>query len=302
MYKTTNIAPFDLMLAKAPRSIALQAQPSMEDFGSSRAYYLKCKSWFYSEMRATGKSLRKEQARYKRNFDAGLRRPKYEVPEVSYIVLRKEQGKATKPKHKLAKVVTGPYRVNKSHENTVVIAIGDHEERISAEWIEIVLSPLEEAPMIGLTHPLQSLGGVSGPEKGSLIEAKNRLTEDETQESEDRIRADRQVELEIAENKRIPPNSSELAVEKDLQEGEEDVNEVAGEEKNTEYVIDKIVDDGHRDGTLILKFAWCSYEKEGGTWELIVQLRRSAVVTYFRRQKQALPPQTSQAKAGRFQN
>ena len=41
VHRTTNIAPFELVLAWAPRSIALQAQPQLEQFGSSRAYYLK---------------------------------------------------------------------------------------------------------------------------------------------------------------------------------------------------------------------------------------------------------------------
>lgn len=104
--------------------------------------------------------------------------------------------------------------------------------------------------------------------------------------------------MEIAENKPILTHSSELGFDKDIQKGEDDVTEVAGEEGNTEYVIDKIVYHGYRDGKLFLKVAWYGYEKEDATWEPIAQLRRSAVVTYFRRQKKELPPQTSQAKAG----
>ena len=34
--------------------------------------------------------LRKEQARYERNFDAKIRKPKYEIPVGSYVFLRKE--------------------------------------------------------------------------------------------------------------------------------------------------------------------------------------------------------------------
>ena len=59
-------------------------------------------------MRSADKSLRKEQGRYKRNFDARLRRPKYDIPSGSYVFLRKEQGTASEPKHKLAQVATGP--------------------------------------------------------------------------------------------------------------------------------------------------------------------------------------------------
>ena len=76
-------------------------------------------------MRSADKSLRKEQGRYKRNFDARLRRPKYDIPSGSYVFLRKELGTASEPNHNLAQVATGPYQVQKSDPNTVVIVIGD---------------------------------------------------------------------------------------------------------------------------------------------------------------------------------
>ena len=82
-------------------------------------------------MRTTDKSLRKEQARYKRNVDARLRKPKYDIPVGSYVFLRKEQGTATEPKHKLAQAATGPYKAKQSDRTTVVIAIGEQEERFA---------------------------------------------------------------------------------------------------------------------------------------------------------------------------
>ena len=76
-------------------------------------------------MRSADKSLPKEQGRYKRNFDARIRRPKYDIPSGSYVLLRKEQGTASEPKHKLAQVAMGPYQVRKTDPNTVFIVIGD---------------------------------------------------------------------------------------------------------------------------------------------------------------------------------
>ena len=38
VHRNTNIAPFELVLARAPKSLALQAQPHLEHFGSPRAY------------------------------------------------------------------------------------------------------------------------------------------------------------------------------------------------------------------------------------------------------------------------
>ena len=44
-HRITNIAPVELVFARALRSLALQAQPQLGEFSSSRAYYLKWKSW-----------------------------------------------------------------------------------------------------------------------------------------------------------------------------------------------------------------------------------------------------------------
>ena len=106
VHRTTNIAPFELLLARAPRSLTLQARSQLEQFGSPRAYHLRWQSWLGSLMRTANKSLRKEKARYKRNFDARLRKPKYDIPIGSYVFLRKEQGTATEPKHKWPRVRT----------------------------------------------------------------------------------------------------------------------------------------------------------------------------------------------------
>ena len=113
-------------------------------------------------MRTTDKSLRKEQARYKRNFDARLRKPKYDIPVGSYVFLRNEQGTATEPKHKLAQAATGPYAVKQSDRNTVVIAIGDQEERVSRDRVELAPSPMDYAPVTGLRQALQFLRGTKG--------------------------------------------------------------------------------------------------------------------------------------------
>lgn len=109
VYRTTNIAPFELVFSKAPKSIALKAQASLEELETSRKYYLKWQSWLESLIEQTSKSFRKEQARYQRNFDARLRRPRYEIYSYSFACLRKKQGIVGEPKNKLAKMATGPY-------------------------------------------------------------------------------------------------------------------------------------------------------------------------------------------------
>ena len=108
-------------------------------------------------MRSADKSRRKEQARYRRNFDARLRKPKYDIPSGSYVFLRKEQGTASEPKQKLAQVATGPYQVRTSDQHTVIIAIGDQEERVSRDRVELAQSSMEHTPILGLRQALQFL-------------------------------------------------------------------------------------------------------------------------------------------------
>ena len=125
-------------------------------------------------MRGADKSLRKEQARYKRNFDARLRKPKYDIPSGFYVFLRKEQGTASEPKHKLAQVATGLYQVRKSDPNTVVIVIGDQEERVSRDRVELAPSPLDYAPVTGLQQAPQFLSGTNDEREGSAADDERR--------------------------------------------------------------------------------------------------------------------------------
>lgn len=72
-------------------------------------------------MSQTEKSLRKEQAHYKRNFDARLHEPRYEIQFGSFIYLRKKQGTSEEPKHILSQVSTGPYRVVNAADDKIFI-------------------------------------------------------------------------------------------------------------------------------------------------------------------------------------
>ena len=84
----------------------------------------------------------------------------------------------------------------------------------------------------------------------------------------------------------------------DLQKGEGNNSEKEEETGNTEYVIDRVVDHDDQDGKLSLKVEWYGYKTEEATWEPIVQLPRSAVVTYFRRVRLPLPAQIAHARPG----
>ena len=249
-------------------------------------------------MRTTDKSLRKEQARYKRNFDSRLRKPKYDIPVGSYVFLRKEQGTATEPKHKLAQVATGPYAVKQSDSNTVVIAIGDQEERVSRDRVELAPSPMEQASISGLHQVLQYLSGQE-TEQGHVESEREDSPHAHAQTPEDEGNLGGQnSEAEIPQDRQEAASSEELEQSKDPQEGE--VSNRGREEEGTdaEYVIEKIIDHGYQDEELLLQVKWYGYETKDATWEPIEQLPRSAVVRYFRRKKLPLPPQVARAQAG----
>ena len=249
-------------------------------------------------MRTANRSLRKEQARYKRNFDARLRKPKYDIPVGSYVFLRKEQGTATEPKHKLAQVATGPYAVKQADRNTVVIAIGDQEERVSRDRVELAPSPMEHTPILGLRQALHFLSGSEKAGEHNVIENEDRPDERAQAQGDNENLASNSTSEEIPQDLQGTRGPGGLDESEDLQKGEGNSSEKEEETGNTEYVIDRVVDHGYQDGSLILKVEWYGYTPKDATWEPIEQLPRSAVVRYFRRKKLPLPPQVANAQAG----
>ena len=248
-------------------------------------------------MRSADKSLRKEQARYKRNFDARLRKPKYYIPSGSYVFLRKEQGTGSEPKHKLAQVATGPYQVRTSDQHTVVIAIGDQEERVSRNRVELAPSPMEPSPILSLRQGLQFLGGSEEVEEHNVIENEDRPDKRAQALGDNEYLVYNSTSAEILQDLQGTGGPVELDESEDLQEGVRN-NSENEETGNTEYKIDRVVDHDDQDSKLSLKVEWYGYKPEDATWEPIEQLPRSAVVTYFRRKGLPLPAQIAPAQAG----
>ena len=249
-------------------------------------------------MRGADKSLRKEQARYKRNFDARLRKPKYDIPSGSYVFL-KEQGTASEPKHKLAQVAIGSYQVRSSDQHTVVIAIGDQEERVSRDRVEFAPSPMDHVPITGLRQALQFFDGTEENEGRNVIE----------DDDHSHVRASPQVDNDnlVGDSQTIATNPQDVQGVRGSEERDESHNLRKGEEDGpihqegsatAEYVIDRIVNHGFQEEKLILKVRWYGYTAENATWEPIEQLPRSAAVSCFRRKRLPLPAQVAHAKSG----
>ena len=83
--------------------------------------------------------------------------------------------RVSEPKHRLAQAATGPYQVRRSDEHTVVIAIGDQEERVSRDRVELAPSPMENVPITGLRQALQFLGGPEASQEQDVADSENHL-------------------------------------------------------------------------------------------------------------------------------
>ena len=80
----------------------------------------------------------KSQARYKRNYDARLRKQKEKVYLGDQVYLRIEKRDETQTRHKLAAFVDGPYPVVGVRGNTVVIERPDRSvERVNRDRVAV---------------------------------------------------------------------------------------------------------------------------------------------------------------------
>lgn len=101
--------------------------------------------------------MRKEQKRCKRNFNARIRHVRQDLHPDEYAFDRKEHLLGGH-KHKFYPVADDPYRVISVDKGTVVLHIGDQDERISRDR-------LVEAPQ---PHPGMRFAVVDPPLSGKL--------------------------------------------------------------------------------------------------------------------------------------
>ena len=69
----------------------------------------------------TKERLRRAQERYKRNYDARLRRQSEFIGKDDHVYLRVERRDEQQTRHKLAPVAVGPYKVLETRGHTVMI-------------------------------------------------------------------------------------------------------------------------------------------------------------------------------------
>lgn len=90
----------------------------------------------------------KNQARYKKNFDARLSNSLEEYHPGDYVFVRKEHVNPRKEsRHKIAPVALGPYKVISVNEHTTVIEDGDERERVTRDRVVLAPIPPEVDPV-----------------------------------------------------------------------------------------------------------------------------------------------------------
>ena len=214
------------------------------------------------------------------------------------MFLRKEQCTATEPKHKLAQVATGPYQVRTSDQHTVAVAIGDQEERVSRDRVQLAPSPMEHAPILWLRQALKFLIENEEGEERNFIEDEDRPDEHAQALGDNENLVNKSTSAEIPQNVQGTSDPGDLDESEGLQKEERNNAETGKDSEDTEYVIDRVVDHDDQGGNLNLKVEWYGYTLEHATWEPIERLTYSAVVTYFQRKGLPLPARFAHVQPG----
>lgn len=89
--------------------------------------------------------LWKAQRRYKRKFDKELCRTRRDFEEGEFVFITKEIWKSDQPRHKLAPIAYGPFKVTACNGETAAVQTQDLLAKISHDRVEWAPSPLENA-------------------------------------------------------------------------------------------------------------------------------------------------------------
>ena len=152
-HKSTNLAPFELVLSRPPPPVALQGEPQLNNVQGSSQFHTKWKEWLRALMSTASTEMAKNQARYKANFDARIRRNKEaeQVGKGSYVFIRKDYSNPNEKRHKLADIVSDPFKVVDVNEDTVVVVDGADEIRISRD--RVTPAPVSDVTQDELSRP-----------------------------------------------------------------------------------------------------------------------------------------------------
>ena len=140
VHSSTGISPFELVLSRPPSTASLSTEPDIRDGLAPWEYKIRWLAWLSKMLRDTKRQLAKRQARYKRDFDKHTRPTNAEYPPGSFVFVRKEHWNEKREsipnRHKLAPIADGPFEVQASNDDTVVVKYRDgNVERISRDRV-----------------------------------------------------------------------------------------------------------------------------------------------------------------------
>ena len=297
-HSSTALAPFELVLSRPPPPLAIRAQPAPAR--TPRETRDTWKSWLEKALREAKGKLEQAQARYKRNYDARLRRQNEKIEPDNWFYLRVERRDEREHRHKLAAVAEGPYKVLDIRGSTVVIERQDKS-------IEIVSrSRVVLAPQPRITQEIQDSTRPMTDEE---------LTPTTYPASEEINNQDINMEGGNETTTTDGNNPEEQDSETQTNQGEEEINQPSEQqgdgsrqtEEPEEFVIDRIIsheqnnDAEHPHAAFdetLYRVRWYGYQAADDTWEPITHLPRSKVISYHKRKRLAIPDDIQRSMTG----
>ena len=133
--RMTRCTPFELVLSRPPPPLALTPKPQGVVGESPSDYNARWMSWLQLLLERSSRTLYREQARYKRNYDARVRTTREKLHAGTQVFVRREYFK--EGKHKLSPLADGPFWVVDVDDETAVVRIGDQDERVSRDRLAL---------------------------------------------------------------------------------------------------------------------------------------------------------------------
>jgi len=176
IHRITGFAPFELVLSRPPPHLSLKARPDLSAVSNRATLYKRWVARLKQLLETASRNSASAQARYKRDFDARLRRNAESLVPGVHVFVRRDYSPKTDGsvpgRHKLSPVADGPFKVLSVDEDTVVVDDGDgNEERLSRDRVVRAPSTADHVNA-ALTEPRASLTAAlraAGPPPAHIV-------------------------------------------------------------------------------------------------------------------------------------
>jgi len=143
VHTSTGTTPFDLVLSRPPPPFSLHRSVSLHE-RPTRARREKFMGKLETALKTAYDRLVKTQERYKRDFDARIRRANLDIRAGDYVFIDPSDG--TTKGTKLGNHALGPYRVLRNDRRTFVIQRDSEVERINSDRVTYAPPPENGPP------------------------------------------------------------------------------------------------------------------------------------------------------------